>query len=83
MLNGFDFTKPLTRKRAVYLKCYSCCCADTKSVKECPIDSCPLYEFRPMKKAPTEEELKNSMKRIYEHFVKMLGGDKEINDDEE
>lgn len=32
--------------RAVRLKCLDCCCGDAKTVRECPIPDCPLYEFR-------------------------------------
>lgn len=54
----------LTHKGAIKAKCLDCCCDQKKEVKLCPIDTCPLWEFRPFqgrdKSEPTpEQEAKN------------------------
>ena len=45
--------------RAIRRKCLDCCCEDAKTVRECPISDCPLYQFRLGKSCVEREETKN------------------------
>lgn len=36
----------MTPLRAIKLRCLDCCAGDSKMVKVCPCDDCPLYLFR-------------------------------------
>ena len=36
----------LTPIKSIRLKCLDCCAGIPKEVRECPIEECPLYQFR-------------------------------------
>jgi hypothetical protein len=38
---------PRSRRYAINAKCYDCCCNQKNEVKYCPINDCPLWNFRP------------------------------------
>lgn len=45
----------LTPIKAIRAKCLDCCCDDKKVVKECTVESCPLWPYR-MGKRPIKEK---------------------------
>lgn len=59
--------------KAIKEKCMDCSCFDRKEVTNCPVSSCPLYEFRFGKKPKnenrkplSEENRKAAAKRLEE-----------------
>jgi hypothetical protein len=36
----------LTRAKAIRAKCLDCCCGQANEVRNCPMTTCPLWNFR-------------------------------------
>ncbi len=65
----------ITPLKAIRSKCLDCCCFQTKEVKLCHIDGCPLHEFRfgknpYQKKTLTEEDRSMLRERFQENISK-------------
>jgi len=47
-VTGYDFEvdAPLTRKRAIRLKCLECCAGNGADVRRCGITGCTLWPYR-------------------------------------
>lgn len=48
----------LTPMKAIRAKCLDCCCGQSKEVRLCTAEKCPLYPYR-MGKRPKNDELLN------------------------
>ena len=45
-------------RKAVNAKCQDCMCWQQNEIKECPIITCPLWPYRPLKSPQKEQEMK-------------------------
>ena len=62
-------TKLTTPIKAIRAKCIDCCCGDTREVRLCPAEDCPLHPFRygknpNLQQAFSEETLEKYRQRM-------------------
>lgn len=59
----------MTPMKAIRLKCLECSNGSSKEIKLCPMDDCPLYDFRlgknpNIKRTYTDEQREEMAKRL-------------------
>lgn len=67
-IDGKTYTSDLTPVKAIRKNCLACSGGSAVEVKECPMNTCPLYPFRfgksPGRKPMSEERRKEASKRF-------------------
>lgn len=73
--------------KAIREKCLDCCCGSIVEIKECTVESCPIYPFRlgknpfRQKRELSEEQKKAARDRLME--ARKSSSDDEDEEDEE